>query len=167
MGTQQTLGRIGMHRSMLAGYEPTDTDFDDGEALAEMTFSALEQLQDEINESRQPNYAALDQVRGELINRMSDARDALARLFVVAMENVHAASTPKVPTVLGARIYQQPVSLVVADYLNECAALDATVRTYCAGPDAMHTAWAEHVGAMAAAYAETNAEDLLRSGWTQ
>jgi hypothetical protein len=162
-----TLGRIGMYRSMLASYEPAATDYDDDAALHEMTFTSLEQLQDEINDSERCDWNALDQVRGELINRLSDARTALARLFVIAMENAHASSTPKVPTVRGQRVDQQPVSVVLLDFLGECAATDAVLRTYCAGPERMRAAWAEHVGTVAKAYAETNAEDLLRAGWTE
>lgn len=138
---------------------------DRADDFSTMSFADLESLADDLSDGS--SWSLLDDVRGEIATRTADAKTALQRLFVVAMESAHAPSTPKLPCVTGGKLDTTPVSLWVYEEVGSGDSQDAIARTYCAGPAAMLKAWREHVEAMAFTFARDSAEELLRAGWSE
>lgn len=132
---------------------------------ADVSFSALLDEIDVLSDQYQPDWHAIGVLKAVRDARIADAKDALARLFVRAMEDASAPSTPKVPTVSGKRIVMEPVTMLAHEFVSCNGSTDPVLRILCASKEEVVAERARYFGEMAKEYADAYAEELLAQGW--
>ena len=130
-----------------------DAAFSGHEALDELSFQQLLDLQDEASED--DSFDTFNDVSRELRDRRSDAKVALVKLFFAACD-----SFGTIPQVIGGKLGCVLISVYLTEAMGTIASTSQAVRLLLAPADR-----AEIIGALAAEYANENAEDLLRAGW--
>lgn len=145
-----THGPVGAHRAMQAA----PAQLIGNEPLEALTFAQLLELQEES--AGDDSYDTFNDVARELHNRRDDAKVALVNLFV---EQCKVGGM--LPMVSGNAIGNWTMAAYLTESLTtkEWAAMTADVLTGFVDRDRL-------IAAMAAEYANEQAEDFLRAGWT-
>jgi len=146
------LGRIGGHRAMQATFAAPVAGT---EALEELSFQQLLDLQDEASED--DSFDTFNDVARELKTRRDEAHNALTRLFVNACEH-----DLTVPMTSAWTVFELPIRSYLSEAMNTSAGTDQAIRLLLSPADR-----AEIVGALAAEYVRDQAEELLKCGWTE
>jgi hypothetical protein len=144
------LGRIGGHRAMQATFAAPVAGT---EALEELTFQQLLDLQDEASED--DSFDTFNDVARELKTRRDEAKSALTRLFVKACEQ-----DLTVPMTSAWTVFEMPIRSYLSEAMNTNSGTEQAIRLLLSPADRE-----EIVGALAAEYANEQSEDLLRAGW--
>lgn len=129
--------------------------FEGAEALDELTFQQLLDLQDESSED--DSWDTFNDVARELKSRRTDAKTALAKLFVE-----QAKVGGMVPMTSAGELCKWLMSVYLTESVGVTAwaSMMADVLVGLIDRDRL-------IAAMATEYANEQAEDLLRAGWTE
>lgn len=127
---------------------------DRAEAMEEMTYHELLEARDEASENS--SWVLMNELRGEIESRQSDAGDDLKRIFKDAINGKRSW----IPTIVGSAIAETDIAEWVRD------TLDTGDYQVMLGELLLGTRDRESVvNAMADEYVELVCEDVLQKGW--
>jgi hypothetical protein len=123
--------------------------------LAEMSFTDLLSLEDDLSEGSQ--WSLLDDVRAELAERRDEGRAALERTFIQAI-----LTRGTIPMVDGGKLGCWLASVYLTETLATAGGVALAVELML-----QPVTRAAAILALAREYVEEQAEELFRAGWTQ